>query len=194
MAESFTIRLLKREELHSDLLARFDRYQETVRAWIPGDSSAALKDTFFVDAWDDAKKRQVVAYLQECLSQGGLVAAVFAENVLKGFSCVEGKAFGSNGQYRELTYLHISRELRGHGLGRRLFGLTCSAARAIGAEKLYMGAHPSQESQAFYRAMGCIPAKEINPEILAREPLDIQLEFDLTGEVPPWVETDEGNC
>ncbi len=96
-----------------------------------------------------------------------------------GFASVENKPLGSRNQYRELRYLHVSREHRGRGLGRQLFRLCCEAARQLGAEKLYIGAHPAVETQAFYASLGCVPAAEIVPEILALEPRDLQLECTL---------------
>jgi hypothetical protein len=37
----------------------------------------------------------------------------------------------------------------------------------------------SEETQAFYRAMGCKYAEEIIPELFEAKPFDVHLEFDL---------------
>jgi hypothetical protein len=55
----------------------------------------------------------------------------------------------------------------------------CDDARARGVKKLYISAHSSQETQAFYRAMGCVEALEYNQRLSAEEPCDCQLEFAL---------------
>jgi len=57
------------------------------------------------------------------------------------------------------------------------FVIACEAGRRLGAEKLYISAHSSKESQAFYHAIGCIEAKEYNRELSEAEPCDCQLEF-----------------
>ena len=45
------------------------------------------------------------------------------------------------------------------------------------AKKLYISAHPSQETQAFYHTLGCVEAKEYNEEIAATDSGDCQLEY-----------------
>jgi len=65
------------------------------------------------------------------------------------------------------------------GIGKRLFSLICRKAKEMGAKKLYISAHSSQETQAFYKTMGCIEAVEYNDELVAREPCDCQLEYKL---------------
>lgn len=37
----------------------------------------------------------------------------------------------------------------------------------------------SEETQAFYKVLGCIEAKEYNQSLVAEEPYDCQLEYDL---------------
>ena len=89
---------------------------------------------------------------------------------------MEGKPFGSKGQYRDLTSLHVSRDKRGHGIGRTLFQKAADWARSRGAEKLYISSHSAVETQAFYRAMGCVEAQEYQYAHVEKEPYDCQLE------------------
>ena len=65
----------------------------------------------------------------------------------------------------------------GQGIGRELFRLACEQARIRGAQKLYLSAHSAEETQAFYRAMGCVEAAWYHPELVALEPCDCQMEF-----------------
>jgi len=174
------IRKLNTKDIHPAMLEHFHRYQETHHAWVPEEGAQpALRETYFVDEWDSQKKQQVIRHCLACVNADGCVTGVFQKDLLKGFSVIEEPVFGSHRQYRELSYLHVSRELRGQGIGRELFSFTCMCAREMHGQKLYIAAHPSKESQAFYKAMGCIPAQEINQEILKREPFDIQLEINL---------------
>ncbi len=57
--------------------------------------------------------------------------------------------------------------------------LAAERAKAMGAEKLYISAHSSKESQAFYKAVGCVEAEEYNPASVEKEPCDCQLEYRL---------------
>ena len=69
--------------------------------------------------------------------------------------------------------------MRGKGIGKELFVRAKAWAKEQGAKKLYISAHSAVESQAFYRAMGCVEAKEYNPEHVAKEPCDCQLECEV---------------
>jgi hypothetical protein len=63
------------------------------------------------------------------------------------------------------------------GVGRKLFEKAAEVARGYGAKKLYISAHSSKESQAVYKALGCVHAEEIIPWIADEEPFDVQLEY-----------------
>ncbi len=105
-----------------------------------------------------------------------MVAGAFLDGKLKGIVAVSGAPMGSRGQYREIPFLQVSREIRGCGIGRRLFELAKDFAREKGTEKLYISSQPAVESQAFYRAMGCTEAEEYSPIHVQRGPFDCQIE------------------
>ena len=50
-------------------------------------------------------------------------------------------------------------------------------ALGVGARKLYISSHSAVESVAFYLAMGCREAEELEPMHVAKEPYDRQLEY-----------------
>ena len=96
-----------------------------------------------------------------------------------GFAIVSHRIFGTASRYVQLVCFQISEEYRRQGIGRKLFSLACEEARRLGAEKLYISAHSSKESQAAYRALGCTPAEEVNEGLAAAEPFDVQMEYRL---------------
>lgn len=177
--EKWSVRLVRMEDLPDDALKSFDRFQVTERMRVIQEDGYGTRDEYFTDEWDDARKVEVVRTLRTSLVHGGIVAGAYRDGVLKGFACVQGGFFGTDKGYVELSYLHVSREARHQGIGMRLFRLCCEEARRIGAKKLYVSTHPAVETQRFYDAAGCLPAKEVDPVLLAKEPSDIQLEFDL---------------
>jgi len=177
MEEDIVIRKMALAELHSDALSKFNRYQETHRVKYVMDGQYLFKEDYFIDYWDDDKKAEVIQSLQRCVQGGGVVVGAIKGHDLVGFANIESNTFGRSNNYLELAFLHVSNEYRGQGIGKILFQLCCDAAKQRGARQLYISAHPAQETQMFYMALGCGPATEINHEILAREPLDIQLEF-----------------
>jgi predicted N-acetyltransferase YhbS len=80
----------------------------------------------------------------------------------------------------QLTFLHVSRAYRDHGLGARLFAGARTIARARGARGLYVSATPSEHTIGFYLRMGCRVLAEPDPELFALEPEDIHLECEVS--------------
>lgn len=170
-------RLLHSEELQPSLFSQFDRFQKVTDCWRKRDGVWVVEPVVFTEQWGPEEYQFLCQCLQNTLHTGGAVFGAFDEGVLKGFASVEGPALGSRRQYRDLSSIHVSREFRGKGAGRQLFALACRWAKEHGGEKLYISAHSSVESQAFYRAMGCREAEEYDPAHVEKEPCDCQLEY-----------------
>ncbi|MBY6037514.1 GNAT family N-acetyltransferase [Fictibacillus nanhaiensis] len=164
------------DDLHEDFLEKFDRYQVTNQVWFNDNNKYKVKADHFTEQWDTQKKEFVTESLRKCVNRGGVVIGIFHDKQLTGFANVENTLFGSKKEYVEMSYIHVSYEHRGLGMGKSLFKACCDEALILGAKKLYIAAHPSIETQAFYHSVGCRPALEINQDILDKEPLDIQLE------------------
>lgn len=176
MKNTIICKVLGLVDLNDSFLKEFNRYQVTNQVLFKEIDQIKMKSDHFIDDWDDEKKAQVIHELRTCFVKGGRVIGAYDEKSLAGFANLECHLFGSNMEYIELPYIHISTERRGSGIGKKLFIKCCEEARKLGAEKLYIAAHPSIESQGFYKAMGCKEAVEINEKIVSREPLDIQFE------------------
>ena len=132
----------------------------------------------FTEDWDLLRLRAEADDILQAIAAGTPVVGTFDGDALVGFAQL-GERLGSRGQYIELVSYHVSAPYRGKGIGRRLFAVICDAARSLGAEKLYISAHSSRESQAAYRALGCVPAQEVDAMRAANEPCDVQMEYDL---------------
>jgi GNAT superfamily N-acetyltransferase len=171
------IRLLENADLPPAALQGFNRYQVTTRVRYLDNDRYSYKDDYFIENWDEQKKIEVIRILQRCIDEGGIVVGAYVDGKLIGFANIENTFFGKKREYIELPFIHVSNEYRGRGIGKKLFTFCCEKAKAKGAKKLYIGAHPSEESQNFYKAMGCILAEEVNQKICEKEPLDLQLEF-----------------
>ena len=169
-------RPLGKEELAPELFRCFDRFQVVERCWRKEQGQWVVKDIAFTERWSDEDYQTLCGCLRNTLDTGGQVCGAFVEGKLKGFSSVEGGLLGSRQQYADLSSLHVSADCRSQGLGRRLFQLAARFARRKGAKALYISAHSSVESQAFYKAMGCVEAEEPIPAHVLAEPCDCQLE------------------
>lgn len=173
------IRVLSERELTVSLFADFHRHQQVTKCWRKVDGSWTVVDNPFVEDWGEQQYQYLVECLSNTLTSGGVVYGAFEEGMLKGFTSVEAEPFGSERQYLELTCIHVSEDCRGRGIGRSLMEAAKGWAKAHGGKKLYISAHSSVESQAFYRAMGCREAEEYSRIHVEKEPFDCQLELTL---------------
>ncbi len=135
-----------------------------------------IKDAPFIDDWSEEDYQFLIECLKNTIITGGVVYAAFCNGVLKGFASVESGFFGKEEKYLDLTSLHVSEDMRSMGIGRELFMAACRWAKERGADKLYISGHSAVETQAFYKAMGCVEAKEYNQKHVEAEPYDCQLE------------------
>ena len=172
-------RELKQEDISLEAFEGFDRHQEVKKCWRKIEGTWVLKDIAFVEEWGSEEYAFLVKCLIRTVNEGGTVWGAFHEERLCGFASLENQSFGSRGQYLQLSSIHVSDGQRGKGIGRMLFSLVCEKAREKGAEKLYISAHSSEETQAFYKKEGCVEASEYNERLVAEEPCDCQLEYSL---------------
>ena len=170
-------RELNMEEISQELFNHFIRRQQVHQCWRKIDGQWVIQEHPFVDDWKEEDYEYLVSCLKNTVKTGGVVYGAFKAGELKGFASVEGGVFGSKQQYMELTSLHGSADLRGNGAGRALFMRAAAWARSHGAGKLYISGHSAVETQAFYKAMGCVEAEEYNAEHVRQEPFDCQLEY-----------------
>jgi predicted N-acetyltransferase YhbS len=155
----------------------FDRYQDVKRCLRKENGEWVLRDVPFIEQWDEEELEKLIGELRYTVTLGGRVFGAFRNGNDIGFCSVENEFFGSQGQYLALSNLHVSFDSRGQGIGKKLFQYACSAARGLGAKKLYISAHSAKETQSFYKAVGCLEADEINERLARAEPFDCQLEY-----------------
>ena len=179
MKTGLEIKEMTLNALHPKLLQHFNRYQKVQRCFRFENGKWVLKDTPFIEQWDEELKEEIVAMdFTNCLKSGGILWGAFNhKNELIAFANIGSHFFGSEHQYLQLMQLHVSYEYRGMGLGKELFQLCVQKAKQLGAKKLYISAHAAEESQHFYESLDCVDAVEVNAEIAAYEPYDRQMEF-----------------
>jgi len=173
-------RTLCADEICLDLFDNFTRHQNVVKCWRKEDEKWVIRDDPFIDDWTEDDYRFLVKCLKNTVWTGGFVYAAFCEhssgNMLKGFVSVEPTLFGGEQRYLDLSSIHVSEDMRGQGIGKSLFAAAKDWARKKGGRKLYLSSHSAVETQAFYKAMGCVEAQEYDQHHVEREPYDCQLE------------------
>ena len=170
-------RKLSEQELCRQLFAGFERRQVVTDCWRNIDGKWQITSAPFVDDWSEDDYATLITCLKNTVETCGVVFGAFSGEMLKGFASVESRLLGKQRDYLDLSSLHVSADLRGRGTGRELFARAADWARQHGAKKLYISAHSAVETQAFYKALGCVEAEEYNPEHVEKEPFDCQMEF-----------------
>ncbi len=169
-------RQLNKDEISRELFKNFIRRQNVTLCRRREQGAWVLKSDPFIDDWSEEDYVFLVKCLKNTISSGGVVYAAFLNGYLKGFVSVESKLFGKKENYLDLSSIHVSEDMRGQGIGRILFLSAKEWAKKKNAEKLYISAHSAVETQAFYKAMGCVEAEEYDKKHVEAEPYDCQLE------------------
>ena len=157
----------------------FVRRQTVTECWRKTGSGWQLVPNAYEENWPQEQCRAIAEDAARHINLDQTGFGAFDGERIIGFATVSRRLFGAAAGYAQLVCLQVSAEYRRQGIGRKLFSLACEEARRLGADKLYISAHSSKESQAAYRALGCSYAEEINEELAAAEPFDVQMEYRL---------------
>lgn len=163
------IQLLTKENMTERSLDNFCRTQSVKREFRLINNEYILVDCDWVMDWS-LEKKQVVA--KSLLSNDYTAFGVLEKGRVIGFVSVETIL---RGEFLVLDMIQVSQSYRNKGLGRMLFQIARTRAQEMGAKQLYISACSSEETIAFYKAMGCKLA--INPitSIVEDEPMDVQM-------------------
>ena len=157
----------------------FKRHQAVTECWRNIDGEWKLLPIAFTEDWGLEKCREEAADLLQRADRDLIVFVALQNDKVVGYVTVNTRAMGARSQYLQLESFQVSEPFRGQGVGKALFAKACAAAKELGAQKLYISAHSSKESQAAYRALGCVHAQESIPWIADQEPYDVQMEYAL---------------
>ncbi len=163
------IELLSEKNFSEHSLDDYSRKHEVKRVWRRVNGEYALVDMPYTEDWDIEKRRQVA---RDIGSGNYVTYAAFDGEKIVGFI---GLLKQLKDGYMILDMMHVSSECRGKGLGRKLFELGKAEAAKSGATALYISACSSEETIAFYKAMGAVLADEPIREIAESEPFDLQM-------------------
>jgi predicted N-acetyltransferase YhbS len=117
--------------------------------------------------------------LLDCFDRGGWFCGAFEDGKLVGVGVLDNKFIGRDKDQLQLKFLHVSRDYRGQGLGRKLFQMAAEKARELEAMQMYISATPSENTVNFYLRLGAVVTKEPDPELFAFEPEDIHFECEI---------------
>lgn len=168
---------LRSDNFPSIALDHFIRYQEVKFSLQIVEKEPTFVPTDSIEDWSLTQRRNTAEFIQKSISNGGFAFGAMSNDEIIGFILVTSPFFGNKNQYLELKLFHVSAPYRNHGIGRKLFQLACTAAKQIGAAKLYISAHPAKETQLAYRQFGCANCAEHFPEKTLQDPNCIEMEY-----------------
>ncbi len=158
----------------------FVRHQTVASCWRKTGNDWKLVPNVYEENWSQVQCREIAEDVVHHINLDQTGFGAFDGGRIIGFVTVSHRIFGAAARYVELVCFQVSEEYRRQGIGRKLFSMACEEARRLGADKLYISAHSSKESQAAYRALGCTPAEEVKEALAAAEPFDVQMEYRLS--------------
>ncbi len=134
---------------------------------------------FDVPGWPAGEEEKYKPILQDCFDRGGLFYGAFSDGQLVGVVVLESRFIGADKDQLQLKFLHISRDFRKKGLGRKLFELAVDGAKEKGARALYVSSCESRNAVDFWMHLGCVITPDVDEELCRLEPNDIQLVYRL---------------
>lgn len=172
------LRLLKREEVQ--LIWTIDRSEVHHHIYeLRRGQLVRTTKHFEIPGWRPDAVEKETPVLLDCFDRGGTFLGAFDSEALIGIAVLESARVGRAGDQMQLAYLYVSRANRGRGVGVQLFDAAVSLAREAGANALYVSATPTENTVDFYLNRGCVLAPEPDPRLLAAEPDDIHLLYQL---------------
>lgn len=164
-----TIALLSKENFNPHSLDAYERKHDVKKVYRKKEAEYILMDMPYVEDWSLAEKRQIAM----AVSSDAYISYIALDNgTVVGFLGLKRRLH--NG-YMILDMLYVSAAYRGMGIGRRLFAAGKEAAKKAGAAALYISACSSEETIAFYRAMGAELTDCPIQEMADDEPCDLQM-------------------
>ncbi len=173
------IRELERQEIRD--IWSIDRAEVVDKVYYREDGELVLKPEHFdIQGWPPGEPEQYGPILLDCFDRAGTCYGAFDGETLIGATVLESRFIGREKDQLQLKFLHVSRQHRQAGLGRRLFEKAVAKARELGARRLYVSSSPSENTVRFYLRRGCRVTDDVDAALLELEPEDIHLELDIS--------------
>lgn len=159
-------------------IKEMDASQFVGKAWREVNGERVLVEINYQDpTWPNGYEHHYGNLIKTIEKSGFAMGAFDETNRLLGFVTVNAEVFGEKFRYVLLDQLFITLEHRGMGIGRRLFTRAAKASKRLGADKMFICAGSAEETVAFYEAMGCRRAEEIDEVLYQEDPRDLQMEY-----------------
>lgn len=163
------IALLTEKNFSESMLDSYERRQEVKKVYRKQDDRYVLVEQPYVEDWDLEQRRQIAGKI---IGKDYITYIARKDQRVVGFI---GLAKQLVGERMILDMMQVSCECRGTGIGRRLFEIGKQEALKAGAKELYISACSSEETIAFYKAMGAEITDTPIKHLAEAEPFDVQM-------------------
>ncbi len=173
-----TYRELRREEIPA--IWGIDRREVIENIFVAGPGGLTLQAApFDVPGWQAGRPAEMTPVFETSFDLGAWFGGAFEGEQMVGVAVLENEYFGADGRTLQLSFLHVSAETRGSGVGKALFDRARAEAKVRGAKRMYVSATPTERTVRFYLARGCQVLAEPDPRLFELEPEDIHLACDV---------------
>lgn len=167
-------RSLTRAELPA--LWTIDRRERVDEVYAVVDGQLTLRREFYdTRGWPDGEPESQAPLLLACFERGGIFRGVFEGNRLVAASVLDSAPVGDWPTLRQMAFLHVSHDWRGHGLASALYERCLADVQALGGEGLYISATSTRRTVDFYLTKGARLAPRPDSSLYRLEPEDIHL-------------------
>lgn len=144
--------------------------------FVAGPGGLVIEEAGFdVRGWEAGRPAEQTPVFEASFDAGAWFVGAFDGERLVGIAVLERDFFGADERTLQLSFLHVSAEVRGTGVGTALFERARAEAKQRGANRMYVSATPTENTVRFYLARGCEVLAEPDARLFALEPEDIHL-------------------
>ena len=169
-------KILDRNEIEK--LGEIDRSELVEFNYRCKDGRLELFDYYFdIKGFSENQLQKHKEDLYQLFDRGGTAFGAFDGSYLVGISSLDNKFRGRGNDILQLAFLHISKDYRKKGIGKKLVELAKKKASEMGAKKLYISGSPIKNTIEFYMVIGCKLSTEVEKDLFELEPEDIHMEL-----------------
>ncbi|MCR8845876.1 GNAT family N-acetyltransferase [Paenibacillus sp. SC116] len=170
----YTFRTMQVEDAHQ--LVQIDRSEEINYVYEMQDGKLIERDAGHeCPTWDDGLMTELQERFVYELNHGGAALGAYDGDILIGFGVLGHQFRGDQQDRLVIDLMYVSRNYRRQGIGTRIMNDLSDEARRRGAKYLYVSSTETRSAVYFYKHQGCDLTNEMDPELFAKEPLDIHM-------------------
>lgn len=124
----FSIEILTADNITPNMLFDFHHNQIINKKYVSKNNKWEVTEIDELREWSKEKRIWLTEYFLQQIERGGSVIGAFDNDILVGFSCVDGYLLGKSATHANLTMLFVDDRFKRRGIGKALFAEICKCA------------------------------------------------------------------